>query len=215
MSDGLRAGGIVLCGGESKRMGVHKATLPFGSELMLQRVVRLLSQVVEPIVVVAAAGQRLPELASSVIVARDERECCGPLEGLRAGIAAISPHADAAYATSCDVPLLSAAFVCRMIVELDEHDAAVPVDGDLFHPLAAVYRISILASIELHLEHKHRRTSDLFNSVATHRVPVQDLRSVDPELLTLMNVNTPSDYAKALQLAGLSIDESIEKRLRL
>ena len=38
-----KAGGIVLAGGKSTRMGVPKATLPFGPETMLQRVVRLLA----------------------------------------------------------------------------------------------------------------------------------------------------------------------------
>jgi CTP:molybdopterin cytidylyltransferase MocA len=51
------AAGIVLCGGKSTRMGTSKALLPFGPETMLQRVVRLLSDIVSPIVAVAAAGQ--------------------------------------------------------------------------------------------------------------------------------------------------------------
>ena len=50
----MTVGGIVLCGGRSTRMGVPKATLPFGPETMLQRVVRLLDTVIGPIVVVAA-----------------------------------------------------------------------------------------------------------------------------------------------------------------
>ena len=58
----LTAGGIVLCGGKSTRMGVAKAVLPFGPETMLQRVVRLLGTVVAPIVVVAARDQELPPL---------------------------------------------------------------------------------------------------------------------------------------------------------
>src|SRR5213075_573405 len=99
----MNVGGIVLCGGRSRRMGRAKATLPFGPELMLQRVVRLLSEVVEPIVVVAAPGQELPPLAASVQIARDEREGRGPLEGLSAGLAAMAGRADAVYATSCDV----------------------------------------------------------------------------------------------------------------
>ena len=41
-------------------MGLAKATLPFGPEAMLQRVVRLLGAVVRPIVVVAAPEQELP-----------------------------------------------------------------------------------------------------------------------------------------------------------
>ncbi len=44
----ISAGGIVLCGGQSKRMGRPKAWLPFGGETMLQRVVRVLAEVVHP-----------------------------------------------------------------------------------------------------------------------------------------------------------------------
>ena len=85
----MTAGGIVLCGGKSTRMGVSKATLPFGPETMLQRVVRLLGTVVSPVVVVAAREQSLPELPDDITVARDEREQRGPLEGLRAGLTAL------------------------------------------------------------------------------------------------------------------------------
>src|SRR5579863_9982051 len=99
----MTAGGIVLCGGRSTRMGLPKATLPFGPETMLQRVVRLLGTAVSPIVAVAAREQVLPELPESVIVTRDEREQRGPLEGLRAGLRALPSSIGVAYVTSCDV----------------------------------------------------------------------------------------------------------------
>ena len=83
-------GGIVLAGGKSTRMGTAKALLPFGPETMLQRVVRLLGTTVSPIVTVAARDQELPPLPAAVIVARDEREGRGPLEGLRAPVSARS-----------------------------------------------------------------------------------------------------------------------------
>ena len=85
----MTAGGIVLCGGRSTRMGSSKALLEFGAETMLQRVVRLLGGVVSPLVVVAAPGQELPALPASVTVTRDEREGRGPLEGLRAVLKAV------------------------------------------------------------------------------------------------------------------------------
>src|SRR3712207_5253303 len=80
---GVTCGGIVLCGGRSSRMGQAKAWLPFGPELMLQRVVRLLGQAVQPIVVVAAEGQDLPPLPPKTEVVRDAVSDRGPLEGLR------------------------------------------------------------------------------------------------------------------------------------
>ena len=88
----MRVGGIILCGGKSSRMGYSKAILPFGPELMLQRVVRLLSEVVSPIVVVAAPTQELPPFPSDVLIARDQREGRGPLEGLLAGLSHARRH---------------------------------------------------------------------------------------------------------------------------
>src|SRR5437870_1311085 len=108
--------GIVLCGGRSSRMGSAKALLPFGPELMLQRVVRLMREVVQPIVVVAAPKQELPPLPSNeVTIVRDRREGRGPLEGLAVGLATLPASVTAAYVTSCDVPLLQPDFVRRMI----------------------------------------------------------------------------------------------------
>src|SRR5205809_6187475 len=111
----MRVGGIVLCGGQSKRMGRPKAWLPFGDEVMLQRVVRILGGVVGPVVVVAAPDQELPALPDSVLIVRDEEKGRGPLQGLAAGLTALEGRADAAYLSSCDVPFLRPAFVQRMI----------------------------------------------------------------------------------------------------
>src|SRR5688572_20430088 len=129
-------------------MGVPKATLPFGTETMVQRVVRLLGTVVSPVIVVAARGQPLPALPDEVRVARDEREARGPLEGIRAGLSALPASTDAAYITSCDVPLLVPAFVERMIDLMGDHDIAVmEVDG-FPHPLSAIYRRDTLPHVE-------------------------------------------------------------------
>lgn len=198
------AGGIVLCGGKSTRMGTSKATLPFGPETMLQRVVRLLGTVVSPIAAVAARGQVLPELPASVIVARDEREAKGPLEGLRAGLAALPDSVQLAYATSCDVPLLVPAFVERMIELLTDHEIAVMEIDGFTHPLSAVYRRSVLPQIELLLGNDRLRPVFLFDSVRTRRVRAEEMTPVDRDLRTLRNLNTREDYLAALAEAGLA-----------
>lgn len=111
----MRVAGVVLCGGKSSRMGRPKAWLPVGNEVMLQRVVRVVGEVVKPVVVVAAVGQDVPPLPEDVIVVRDEVEAKGPLGGLAAGLKAVVGMADAVYLSSCDVPFLTAAFVRRVV----------------------------------------------------------------------------------------------------
>jgi molybdopterin-guanine dinucleotide biosynthesis protein A len=200
----MTVGGIVLCGGKSSRMGVPKATLPFGPETMLQRVVRLLGTVVSPIVVVAARTQTLPELAADVILTTDEREGRGPLEGLRAGLKALPEGVDAAYVTSCDVPLLVPGFVERMIGLLGSQDIAVMEIDGFTHPLSAVYRRSMLPHVESLLAADRLRPVFLFDAVRTRRVQVPEMQSVDAELRTLRNLNTREDYLAALAEAKLA-----------
>lgn len=195
----MTSGGIVLCGGKSTRMGVAKATLPFGPETMLQRVVRLLGTTVSPIAAVAARDQVLPALPHDVIVARDEREAKGPLEGLRAGLAALPATVEAAYATSCDVPLLVPGFVERMLVLLGDHDIAVMEIDGFTHPLSAVYRRSVLPKVEELLAQDRLRPVFLFDAVRTRRVSPAEMREVDPDLRTLRNLNTREDYEAALE----------------
>jgi molybdopterin-guanine dinucleotide biosynthesis protein A len=196
----VTAAGIVLCGGRSTRMGSSKALLPFGTETMLQRVIRLLTTVASPLVVVAAPEQPLPELPTSVTVTRDEREGRGPLEGLRAGLKALPGDAEIAYVTSCDVPLLVPAFVDRMVELLGDHDiAVVEIDG-FPHPLSAVYRRRTLPHVEALLAADRLRPVFLFDAVRTRRVQPEELASVDPQLLTLRNLNTRQDYLDALSI---------------
>ena len=197
-------GGIVLAGGKSSRMGAPKAMLPFGPETMLQRVVRLLASVVSPIVVVGASGQELPELPPAVIVTRDEREARGPLEGLRAGLKSLPSQADAAYVTSCDVPLLVPAFVARIVDLLGDHDIAVMEIDGFTHPLSAVYRRTTLPRIESLLAEDRLRPAFLFDAVRTRRVTPEEMTSADPQQHTLRNLNTREDYEAALAEAGLS-----------
>ena len=198
----MTTGGIILCGGRSTRMGTAKATLPFGPENMLQRVVRLLGAVVEPIVVVAARDQELP-LLPKIIIARDEREQRGPLEALRSGLKALPASVDAAYITSCDVPLLVPGFVTRMIELLGDHDIAVMEIDGFAHPLSAVYRRSVLPHVESLLAQDKLRPVFLFDAVRTRRVQTPQMVSADPELRTLRNLNTPADYQQALKDANL------------
>lgn len=191
-------------------MGRDKATLPFGSELMLSRVVRLVSDIValENIVVVAAPEQTLPALPPAVRIARDERRGRGPLEGLAAGMKTLMGRTDAVYATSCDVPLLMPAFIARMFELLGSHAIAVPCDGDHHHPLAAVYRPVVLPHIQKLLDADRLRPRFLFDEVDTCEVPVKALRAVDPRLDSLMNLNHPGDYRAALAVAGF--DDGVE-----
>jgi molybdopterin-guanine dinucleotide biosynthesis protein A len=198
----VRTGGIVLCGGQSKRMGRPKAWLPFAGEIMLPRVVRLLGEAVRPVVVVAAPGQDVPPLPPEVAIVRDEEKGRGPLQGLAAGLQALRGQVEAAYLSSCDVPFLRPAFVRRLIELLGDHAICVPRVGEYHHPLAAVYRVEVAEAVGRLLAADRLRPFFLFEAVPTRVVGAAELAEADPTFQTLRNLNTPEEYEAALREAA-------------
>jgi len=180
-------------------MGRSKALLPFGPELLLQRVVRLVGEAVQPIVVVAARGQILPELPAQVAIVHDDRPDRGPLEAVAAGLRALAGLAQVAFVAACDVPLLHPPLVSRVVELLAEYDAAVPHVAGRDHPLLGAYRLSVLRPIEELLAADRLRTADLLDRIRTRRILPEELADVDPLLESLTNLNSPADYERALQ----------------
>ncbi len=184
-------------------MGQPKAWLPFGNEVLLQRVVRLLGEVVSPIVVVAAPGQELPLLPPDVLIARDEREAQGPIGGMAAGFALLRGQVTAAYVSACDVPLLKPNLVRLICSELGDADVAIPVDGAFPQPLAAVYRLSLETRLTEMLAAGKLRVVSLWDGAKVNQIPLTALRQIDPELDSFRNANTPEEFADIRLRAGV------------
>lgn len=197
----VRRGAVVLCGGRSSRMGRDKASLPFGDEVLLQRVVRLVRDIVSDVVVVARPGQALPPLRSGIRVVFDEILDQGPLGGLGPGLRA--SRADAVFATACDAPFVSRGVVELLFDRLAQNDVAVAQVEGFTHPLCAVYRTRLAAEAERLVAEGRLRPVYLFDAVPTVRVGDADLLAVDPGLRSLRNCNTPEAYAAALAEAGI------------
>src|SRR5687767_12473373 len=77
---------IILAGGRSSRMGTPKALLPFDEEPLILHIVRVLRPLFDEVVVVAAPGQRLPELSARIV--HDEVGYQGPVGGICYGLRA-------------------------------------------------------------------------------------------------------------------------------
>ena len=198
-------GAVVLCGGQSSRMGSPKAWLDFEGEPLLARVVRRIAEAAFPIVVVAAPGQEIPTLPAEVLVVRDPVSGRGPLQGIAAGMDALSGRASMAFVSSTDVPFIHSELVRRLhALRGDTFDIAVPRAKGHYHPLSAIYGIEARPEIEALLAADRLRPFYLFERMRTIFADEAllfegaELGAADPELLSLENVNTPEEYAAAL-----------------
>jgi molybdopterin-guanine dinucleotide biosynthesis protein A len=188
-------------------MGTAKAALEWHGSTLLGRTVKIVARATSgPVVVVRASGQDLPELPEGIVVADDPLEGKGPVQGIAAGLAALTGRADIAFVCSTDMPFLHPAFIRRMVrfLEHDEGtDIALPVARGYKQPLAAAYRVSLAGAAQRLVKENRLRPAFLFDEcrvetfddAALKRDPV--LAALDPDLDSVLNVNTPADYAAA------------------
>ena len=186
-----RIGGIVLCGGQSRRMGRPKAWLPFGADYLLQRVVRIVGEVVDPVIVAAHSHQKLPPLPQNRDTVYDAVEDAGPLAGLAAGFTHLAERCDAVFVVSCDHPLISPPFIRRLIDLLGDAPGVIPSHEDQTYPLVALYRVTVHAIITDMLAHGQLRVREFARRSGARFVVASDLAEADPGLASLRNVNNP------------------------
>jgi molybdenum cofactor guanylyltransferase len=198
--------GVVLAGGRSSRMGTPKAALEWHGSTLLRRTVGILARATDgPVVVVRAAGQDLPDLPPAAIVVEDPAQGKGPVQGIAAGLAALSGQAETAFISSTDMPFLHPAFVRRVLREAGEDgvDVCLPVARGYPQPLAAAYRTHLAQTAARLVKEDRLRPAFLFEECAVRRLddaaltadPV--LAMLDPELDSLLNINEPADYQAA------------------
>jgi len=200
-----RAAGIVLAGGRSSRMGSPKAALEWHGSTLLWRTVAIIGRATDgPVVVVRAPGQELPALPPDTTVVDDLREGQGPVQGIAAGLAALSDRADVAFVSSTDMPFLHPAFVRRVVRAAgDGADVGLPVARGFRQPLAASYRTALAPAAERLVREGRLKPAFLFEecnvAVLDEAVLRADpvLAALDPELDSVLNVNEPADYQAA------------------
>ena len=181
---------------------------------MLGRVVRLLEQFLQPVVVVAAPGEPVGEIPKSVLLLHDRARGRGPLEGIAVGLSAIRATATTAFVVGCDAPLLRAAFARRLIELAAKHDAAAALVDGQPQPLPGVYSTQVLDETQRRLADGSMSLRGLLESVDTRWVRAEELEDADPKLQSLMNVNRAEDYFAALATAGFEAPPEVRARLR-
>lgn len=199
------AAGVVLAGGRSTRMGEPKAGLAWHGSTLLYRATAVLARTVGgPVVVVAAPGQELPSLPASTRVVADPVAGLGPMRGLATGLAAVADAADVAFVCSTDLPFLHPAFVRRVLRGLTEGvDVALPVAHGFRQPLAAGYRTALAGLVAELVARGDLRPGMIFRHCAVAELDDETLLDdatlarLDPDLESVVNVNTPQDYAAA------------------
>ena len=199
---------VILAGGQSRRMGRDKRALPWlpapdGSQrTLLGHIVATVSRLTEDVVLVANDDPGI----SGVRVVGDLYSRSGSLGGIYSGLAAAAHNL--AFIAAADMPFLNPSLIRELVGRTSRADAVVPMTDGRPEPLHAVYRKTVLRPARQRIERRELKVAPVFDAVRTVWVSEHETRSLDPDLRSFWNLNTPDDYTRALALArgdGLGI----------
>ena len=180
-------------------MGRDKAMLPFGDETLLDRVLRIVRDEVEDVVIAAGVTQTVPP---GFEVVRDPAPGLGPVPALLGALRRV--RHDRAFVVACDSPLLQPDLIPALVGWSVGWEACVPLIAGVRMTTCAVYGTdAVLRSAAKLPGVESAGLRALLTDLQTRLVHVGELRDADPELLSFVPCNTPEEYRRALALAGI------------
>ena len=144
---------------------------------------------------IVIAGEGLTSFGYPVVP--DTFTNAGPLAGIHAGFSIIT--AEYTFVTGCDMPFMSSHVISYLFEKAKGYSCSLPKEGEYSEPLCCVYKTEEVKSccITTILQGK-KRVWDLVQCLSRPRfIPFDDIRAIDPHLLSFKNINTPKDLESA------------------
>ena len=203
MAKTLGVTGLILAGGQSRRMGRDKAHLPWGSTTLIKHVIETLRPVTNELLVVVKDARAFADLGVRIV--EDLVPDAHALGGLYTGLT-LAAH-EQCFVCACDNPFLNAQLVRFLYEQLDEGDLVIPKTTSGLQPLHAAYARSALPAIQEQLRQERWDLCALASTLRTRIIEPEQWRLFDAGGLSFFNLNTPTDYVAARQWAARRVRE--------
>jgi molybdopterin-guanine dinucleotide biosynthesis protein A len=186
----MRIFGIILAGGQGRRMGADKALLPLAGRPLLAHAIDRLRPQVQSLAI--SANGDPARLATFGLPVLPDDTPLGPLSGILAGLNwAAAQGADALVSVPVDAPFLPGDLTPRLILAADGPNLALARSADRLHPACALWPTSLAPALTtfLHSGAKPKVTDFAF----AHAPAIATF----PDDSAFLNLNTPDDLTLA------------------
>ncbi|WP_303721222.1 formate dehydrogenase accessory sulfurtransferase FdhD [Malonomonas rubra] len=201
--------GVILAGGESRRMGSDKSLLPIQGARFIDHVYRRMASLFDEVIIVTNSPDLYNEIPCRKVP--DIYYAQGALAGVHSGLS----HAktEKIFVVGCDMPFVSSAVVKEICSHAEKGDLVIPHSSSGHEPLHALYSRSCLPAMEQVLDAGLKRIVRFFDQVKLVELPASRIRQFDPQERSFQNINTPEDYFR-LRGTLVSNDGSTPVRLK-
>lgn len=198
--------GVILAGGANSRFGgTTKSNMIVGGISIISRMVNVLSEIFEEIIIVANKPEEFQSLQKYKIV-QDEYKKIGPLGGIHAAMNAASNPVVFVFAG--DMPFISKELILRQIESFRkaECNALIPRMNFRNEPLHAIYSLSAFIKLDYFLHmNQGNAIKDFLGKIEVNYL---DLEETPAYKSVFTNINTPSDLTAAETILNANVDQN-------
>lgn len=199
--------GAILAGGANSRFGAPKALAEVGGRRIIDRVRQAVADAVRDVVLIANESAVFGDV--DLPTRRDRITGMGPLAGIETALRwAVEMEGPGALVVACDMPFVSASLLRQIVgrATAGEADAVVPESTGRrgMEPLCAWYSVRCLDAVERALASGERSLVALVGSVLAERIALADVRRFGEPDVLFLNVNTPADLERAIEIDARS-----------
>lgn len=192
--------GVILSGGLNTRFdGKNKAFVSVGGRRIIDRLLDVFSDLFDEIILVTNHPELF--LQWDLTIVTDIFDLRSSLTGIHTGLFySNNPYA---FFSACDTPFLKKEMVEILVKQIEKKiDIIMPETAAGFEPLCAIYSKRCLKPAEDHLKANKVKIQWAFRSNRIKNITENQLRTVDPELRSFLNINTPEDLVRAEEMVG-------------
>lgn len=188
--------GIILAGGESKRLGVNKAFIELDSKKLIEHIYLKLDKIFDKIIIVTNSLNNFRNFQAKII--RDKVPGIGPLGAILWGLEASTSKYN--FITGCDSPFIKNEIIQLLIKKINQADVIIPYSNKGYEPLLAIYSKNCLEAIKKSINSGDLRIISFFPEVKVKIISEDEIRECDPDLISFFNINSENDLKKAQKL---------------
>ncbi len=220
--------GVILAGGENRRMPVLKAFIAVDGKKIIERTLKTMKHLFNEIFIVT----NQPEMYSylEIPLLGDMYDVRGPMTGVFTSL--VNSSNQWVFISACDMPFINADLIRYMAEKRDRNDAVVPksplsprgssrfdstkagLKGEYTESLFAFYLKRLIPSMERAIISGKTGLNDFLDNKKVKYISTREIKKIDPEAKLFINMNTPEDIKLYLSPGDVSKALSPKKILR-
>ncbi len=201
--------GVILAGGENKRMPVLKAFLEVDGEQIIKRNLRIITKLFEEVFIVT--NQPEIYLFLGVPLLGDVYNVRGPMTGIFTSL--LNSSNQWVFITACDMPFINKRLIKHLAEKRGNYDAVVPKSPlppsgsgqfDFIEPLFSFYSKKLMLHMEKAITAGKTGLKEFLYNKRVKYIGTEEIQIIDVELRSFININTPEEAQYYLCPEGVS-----------